>query len=107
MVRTAKEGFEKVLADEDGTFAFIHEASQVGVQRKTCIVMYRVNILYEFLVKYGFKTIAHFLFYVRRSSMNTTTIAILLKLGIPLPSNRMLWLFSKEVISKKRLVRLF
>ena len=29
MVKNAKEGFEKVLADEDGTFAFIHEASQV------------------------------------------------------------------------------
>ena len=31
MVKNAKEGFEKVLADEDGTFAFIHEASQVCV----------------------------------------------------------------------------
>ena len=29
MVRTAKEGFDRVLADEEGTFAFIHEASQV------------------------------------------------------------------------------
>ena len=29
MVRDAKEGFQKVLADEEGTFAFIHEASQV------------------------------------------------------------------------------
>ena len=33
MVRTAKEGFERVLADEDGTFAFIHEASQVQILR--------------------------------------------------------------------------
>ena len=29
MVTDAKTGFEKVLADEEGTFAFIHEASQV------------------------------------------------------------------------------
>lgn len=29
MVKTAKEGFDRVLADEEGTFAFIHEASQV------------------------------------------------------------------------------
>ena len=33
MVRTAKEGFERVLADEDGTFAFIHEASQVQMYK--------------------------------------------------------------------------
>ena len=30
MVRNAKEGFDRVLADEDGNFAFIHEASQVN-----------------------------------------------------------------------------
>lgn len=30
MVRDAKEGFQKVLADEEGRFAFIHEASQVN-----------------------------------------------------------------------------
>ena len=30
MVKDAKEGFKRVLADEDGTFAFIHEASQVN-----------------------------------------------------------------------------
>ena len=29
MVKNAKEGFDRVLADEEGTFAFIHEASQV------------------------------------------------------------------------------
>jgi len=29
MVKTAKEGFDRVLADEEGTFAFIHEASQI------------------------------------------------------------------------------
>ena len=35
MVKSAKEGFERVLADEDGTFAFIHEASQVHNIRNT------------------------------------------------------------------------
>ena len=38
MVKNAKEGFEKVLADEDGTFAFIHEASQV----RQC----NINVIY-------------------------------------------------------------
>ena len=32
LVKKPKEGFEKVLADEEGTFAFIHEASQVHFQ---------------------------------------------------------------------------
>ena len=29
LVNTPSEGFTKVLEDEEGTFAFIHEASQV------------------------------------------------------------------------------
>ena len=32
MVKNGKEGFQRVLADEDGTFAFIHDASQVRTQ---------------------------------------------------------------------------
>ena len=37
MVRNAKEGFDRVLADEDGNFAFIHEASQVNRISFHCI----------------------------------------------------------------------
>jgi len=29
MVDSTEEGFERVLADEEGTFAFIHDASEV------------------------------------------------------------------------------
>ena len=35
MVKNAKEGFDRVLADEEGTFAFIHEASQV----QGCVIL--------------------------------------------------------------------
>ena len=31
MVKTAEEGFQRVLDDEEGTFAFIHDASEVRV----------------------------------------------------------------------------
>ena len=32
MVNTAQEGFQRVLDDEKGTFAFIHDASEDKIQ---------------------------------------------------------------------------
>ena len=32
MVRSASEGFQKVLEDEQATFAFIHDSSQVNLE---------------------------------------------------------------------------
>ena len=33
LAKDAEEGFKRVLADEDGTFAFIHDASEVQICR--------------------------------------------------------------------------
>ena len=45
MVGDAKEGFEKVLADKEGTFAFIHDASQVNQQHMLSVYS-QLNLLY-------------------------------------------------------------
>ena len=52
MVKNAKEGFEKVLADEDGTFAFIHEASQVCVYQLHGSGLYLMHIRLEHHQRY-------------------------------------------------------
>ena len=48
MVEDAEEGFEKVLGDKEGTFAFIHDASQVNQQHMLSVYS-KLNLLYVFI----------------------------------------------------------
>ena len=87
-VKSASEGFKKVLEAEDATFAFIHDASQV--MKANMGKVQRPRELHSSSQSPS------------RSAMNITTTAISPRSESLLPSSRTPWPSNKEAISKKK-----
>ncbi len=88
MVDDAAEGFKRVLDDHDGTFAFIHDASEVS---RNCTLKFKCILFTNKITN--------------RYDMNTTTIATSLKWVSHLLSSPMLLLYNREATCKKKYQR--